>query len=141
MKHMNLPISGLRAHRRIAWLLAGLLFWFVLTSCNPYSNFYPPWPVDTATSASSATVAICTEAPKLITRYTPHPTYHVKASVLEIRSAPGEKSPNVGYLRLGDLVTVYQTSQVEREYCAIWAKISPAAGPARWVCFEDLTGE
>jgi hypothetical protein len=131
-----------RTWKIIAQLFAGLLFWLVLTSCDLYDGLYPMQFAPTTTPRVTATLVRSTKALSITPlRRLSYPIYCVKASALEVRSSPGETSPNVGYLRYGDLVSVYQTARLKHEYCSTWARISPMAKSARWVCFENLTGE
>jgi hypothetical protein len=130
-----------RAWKIIARLLAGPLFGLILTSCDPYSSLYPTQLAPLTTPESSAIAVVSTKTLSPTARQPSYPIYHVKTTALEVRSAPGETLLNIGYLQRGDQVIVYQTAHLKHEYCSKWAKISPATNPARWVCFEDLSGE
>lgn len=65
---------------------------------------------------------------------TPFPAYSVTVEVLEVRSGAGETFPNVGYLRRGDSVTVYEVQAVTGETCRHWARI----GAGVWTCYDML---
>ncbi|HMR99821.1 MAG TPA: hypothetical protein PKE62_11245 [Anaerolineales bacterium] len=65
---------------------------------------------------------------------TPTARYSVTVEVLEVRSGAGESFPNVGYLRRGDLVTVYEIQSATGEACRQWARI----GAEQWTCYDFL---
>lgn len=118
------------------WLCAGTCLLVLVGCSDPYAALY----ARPATSTPSQTPAVSTETASPSPTPTPRPAYVVASDALEIRSGPSEAAPNIGFLERGDRVIVYRTAQVEQEYCSAWAKISPAAAPARWVCFENLEG-
>jgi hypothetical protein len=64
------------------------------------------------------------------------PAFVVNVEALEVRNGPTETAANIGYLKRGAVVIVYETAPAN-EYCRTWAKISPAFD--RWVCYADLT--
>jgi hypothetical protein len=108
-----------------------------LTSCSPLAMYAPP---PAATPSQTQAVSTETASPSPPPTRTRRPVYTVASDALEIRSGPSEAALNMGFLARGDRVTIYRTAQAESEYCKAWAKISPAAAPARWVCFDNLKG-
>jgi uncharacterized protein YgiM (DUF1202 family) len=65
----------------------------------------------------------------------PGDSYVVSADVLEVRAAPGETSLNVGYLEVGETVTVYIIIRGNTlEKCSAWARV----GRGRWACADRL---
>lgn len=65
---------------------------------------------------------------------TPNARRSVTVDVLEVRSGAGESFSNVGYLRRGDLVTVYEIQSATGEACRQWARI----GAEQWTCYDFL---
>lgn len=65
---------------------------------------------------------------------TPNARRSVTVDVLEVRSGAGESFSNVGYLRRGDRVTVYEIQSETDETCRQWARI----GAERWTCYDFL---
>lgn len=65
---------------------------------------------------------------------TPNARRSVTVDVLEVRSGAGESFSNVGYLRRGDLVTVYEIQSATEETCRQWARI----GAEQWTCYDFL---
>lgn len=65
---------------------------------------------------------------------TPTARHGVTVEVLEVRSGAGESFSNVGYLRRGDGVTVYEIQSATGEACRQWARI----GAAQWTCYDYL---
>jgi hypothetical protein len=60
--------------------------------------------------------------------------HSVTVTVLEVRNGAGEAFTNVGYLRRGDSVTVYEVQTVTGETCRQWARI----GAGEWTCYDYL---
>lgn len=65
---------------------------------------------------------------------TPNARRSVTVDVLEVRSGAGESFSNVGYLRRGDLVIVYEIQSATGEACRQWARI----GAEQWTCYDFL---
>ena len=65
---------------------------------------------------------------------TPNARRSVTVEVLEVRSGAGESFSNVGYLRRGDRVTVYEIQSATEETCRQWARI----GAEQWTCYDFL---
>jgi hypothetical protein len=76
-----------------------------------------------------------TPVPVEVLQNVPAPLYVVLPDVLEVRAAPGETSLNVGYLEVGETVTVYIIVKGNTlEKCSAWARV----GRGRWVCADRL---
>lgn len=71
---------------------------------------------------------------KTLQNVTPNARRSVTVDVLEVRSGAGESFSNVGYLRRGDLVTVYEIQSATGEACRQWARI----GAEQWTCYDFL---
>jgi hypothetical protein len=65
---------------------------------------------------------------------TPTARHSVTVEVLEVRMGAGESFLNVGYLRRGDSVTVYEIQSATGEACRQWARI----GADKWTCYDFL---
>lgn len=92
-----------------------------------------------SSALSVPTPAITPTAPPPSPTLTPTPiklydNYKVTAYTLEVREAPGETSLNIGYLRRGVLVTVFEVEETPSEACPVWARIRVGA----WVCMDRL---
>lgn len=62
----------------------------------------------------------------------------VAASILELRSGPGERFPNVGFIKIGQTVTVLEVRAASTdEWCSEWSRISYE--PPEWICNEWLS--
>ncbi|MFZ5589620.1 MAG: hypothetical protein ACOY4M_08305 [Pseudomonadota bacterium] len=89
-----------------------------------------------STQAQSPTLAstpLPTQSQALAMPYLPR--YRVTANTLEVRTGPGERFANAGYLYLGDVVSVGEVrASVGNEVCQAWASV----GNDKWVCFEFL---
>lgn len=121
---------------KLTLLLFGLT---LLMACNaleihPNPAFMPQTETPTATEVTLIPTEVMMINVTQQAAVTLIPEFIVTADTLEVRSGPGENYPNVGYLRLGDRVTVIETAEAVRGVCRKWGRI----GIDQWVCAEYL---
>ena len=108
-----------RLFKVVLWVFTGLMLLVLLTSCTPWDSFASlsvstatstptPSPAATVTTATPAGSAGVTASP------TPRLVFLVDSDALEVRNGPSESTSNIGFLKRGDLVIVYQTAQAEK---------------------------